>query len=74
MKKSELKKLMKKYLIFQSELEGVFEFCEELLYARAKEVEEEAPYAYNTIDRYKTAAYEVFDLQSYVDEVMERED
>lgn len=74
MKKSELKKLMNKYLIFESDLDGIFEFCEALLNARARETESEYPYAHNTIQKYDQAAYEVYDLTDYVYEILREED
>ena len=74
MTKANLKKLMKKYLIFKNDIDYVCNFCSELLQERAKEIEENEPYATNTIKRYKDAAHEVFDLIDYIDEIMEGED
>lgn len=74
MNKEKLKKLMEKYLIFENDIGYICNFCSELLEGKAKELEENEPYATNTIKRYKDAAYEVFDLINYVDEIMEGED
>ena len=74
MTKAKLKKLMEKYLIFENDIDYVCNFCSELLEEKAKELEENEPYATNTIKRYKDAAYEVFDLIDYIDEIMEGED
>ena len=74
MTKANLKKLMKKYLIFENDIDYVCNFCSELLEEMAKEIEENEPYATNTIKRYKDAADEVFNLIDYIDENMEGED
>ena len=74
MKKSELKKLMEKCFIFESDLDNVFEFVLNLLEARADETEKAYPYAFNTINRLRSAAYETYDLIDYVHEIMEGED
>lgn len=70
MTRTELDVLMKKFFIFENELEDIFEFCSILLEERAKETEREEPYATKCIRRYKDAAYEVFDLQHYVEDIM----
>lgn len=74
MKRKELFALMREYLLLDIELDNIFDFCSILLEERAKETERDYPYATNTIKRYKDAAYEVFDLQDYVNEIMEGED
>lgn len=74
MKKSELEKLMKKHLVFASDIDSICDFISEVLEAKAKELEENEPYATNTIKRYKDAAYEVFNLTYELYEVMEGED
>ena len=71
MKKAELKNLMKKYCIVESELDDVFDFVSELLHRRAKEVERECPHATHTIDRLANASYEAWDLFNYVSELEE---
>ena len=73
MSKEKLNELMKRFLIFESDLEGIFDFCSILLEERAKEIEEKEPYATNTIRRYKDAAYHVFDLMDYVEEILKGE-
>ena len=74
MNKEKLKELMEKYIIFENDIDYVCNFCSELLEERAKGLEESEPYATNTIKRYKDAAYEVFDLIDYINEIMEGED
>lgn len=74
MKKAELKNLMEKYLVFESELDDIFEFVLDLLEARADETEKAYPYAFNTINRLRSAAYETYDLSDYVHEILEGED
>lgn len=74
MKKSELKKLMKKYLVFESDIDNICDFCSVLLEARARDTAQEYPYATKTIQRYKDAAFEVYDLIDYIEEVLEGED
>ena len=74
MNKEKLKELMEKYIIFENDIDYVCNFCSELLEERAKGLEESEPCATNTIKRYKDAAYEVFDLIDYINEIMEGED
>lgn len=74
MTKTALKNLMKKYLVFENDIDYICNFCSDLLEERAKELEANEPYAINTIKRYKDAAYEVYDLIDYIDEIMEGED
>ena len=74
MKKAEFKKMMARYLVFESDLDSIFEFVVDLLEARADETEKKYPNAFNTINRLKGAAYDVYDLIDYVDEIMEGED
>ena len=73
MTKEKLKALMKKHLIFASEINSICDFCSEVLEERAKELEETEPYATNTIRRYKDAAYEAYDLIDYIEEILEGE-
>ena len=73
MKKAELKEIMKKYCIVESELDDVCNFVSALLHRRAREIEEEEPYATKTIKRYDDAAYDAFDLIYYIDEIVSAE-
>ena len=73
MKKAELKKMMERYLIFESDLDSIFEFVVDLLDARADETEKKYPYAFNTINRLRGAAYDVYDLIDFIDEIMTKE-
>ena len=74
MTKAKLKKLMKEHLVFESEIDDIFEFVLDLLEARADEIEKAYPYAFNTINRLRSAAYETYDLIDYVHEILEGED
>lgn len=71
MKKSELKNLMERYLVFESEIDDICNFISEIFEAKAKELEENEPYAVNTIRRYKDVAYEVFNLINDLEEILE---
>ena len=72
MKKSELIKLMNKYLIFD-DVDNVCDFVSDLLYKRANEIEATEPYATRTINEYEAAAYKAFELIDYIDGIMEGE-
>lgn len=74
MKKSELKKLMKKRLIFESDIDYVCEFIEAVLIERAEETKRDYPYAWKSIQKYEEAAHEVYDLIDYINEILEGED
>ena len=74
MKKSELKELMKKRLIFESDIDYVCEFVEAVLIARAEETKRDYPYAWKSIQKYEEAAYEVYELIDYINEILEGED
>lgn len=71
MTKAELKKIMKKYNIIECELEDVIFFVENLLQFKATETEKNEPYAINSIAMLKDAAYEVWNLLEYIDDIME---
>lgn len=73
MKRSELKEIMREHCIVECELEDVCDFVSELLYRRAKELEKTEPYATRTIQKYEDAAYEAFDLLSYIADIEEEE-
>ena len=74
MKKSELKEIMQKYCIVESELDDVCDFVSELLHRRAKELEANEPYATRTIQKYEEAAYEAWDLIDYIADIEEDEE
>lgn len=73
MTKAELAKIAHDNCILDCEMENAIQFVQDLLGFRAKKLEENEPYAVNSIRRIKEAAYEVFDLQSYVGDMMEEE-
>ena len=71
MTKAELKKIMSDNYIFDSEIDDAIQFVQDLLEFQAKEIEETEPYATKTIRRLRDSAYEVWQLQEYVEDVME---
>lgn len=73
MTKAELKKIMDDNYIFESEIDDSIQFVQDLLEFQAKEIEETEPYATNTIRRLRDAAYDVWDLQEYVEDALEEE-
>lgn len=74
MTKSQLKKIMSDNYIFESEVDDAIQFVQDLLEFKAKELEENEPYATNTIRRLRDSAHEVWELQEYVEDVMEEEE
>ena len=74
MKKAKLEALMEKHIIFPRDFDSICDFISEVLEAKAKDTEEEFPYATKTIQRYKDAAYEVFNLTYELYEILEGED
>lgn len=74
MTKAELEKIMSdNYIFFDSELDDVIQFVQDLLEFKAKELEENEPYATNAIRRLRDAAHEVWGLQEYVEDSIEEE-
>ena len=71
MTKAELTKILKDNYIFQSDACDAIQFVQDLLEFRAKELEKNEPYAFNTIRKLKDAADEVWNLQDYVEYAME---
>ena len=74
MTKAELKKIMSENYIFESELDDAIQFVQDLLEFQAKEIEQNEPYATNSIRRLRDAAHEVWELQEYVEDAMEEEE
>ena len=71
MTKEQLQKIMKRNAILSCEVEDAIDFVNDLLEFQAKELEETESYATNTIRRLKDAAYEVFCLKDYIEDVKE---
>lgn len=69
MTKTELKKIMRTYCIIDSELDDVFSFVADVLYARRQELEKNEPYATRTIDDLFKAEMEVDSLMDYINEL-----
>jgi hypothetical protein len=74
MKKAQLEALMEKNFVFTRDIDYICDFISGVLEAKAKETEEEYPYATKTIQRYKDVAYEVFNLTYELYEILEGED
>jgi hypothetical protein len=73
MTKAELCKIMGENYIFLSEVDDAIQFVQDLLEFKAKELENNEPYAVNTIRRLRDAAHEVWELQDYVEDALEGE-
>lgn len=73
MTKAELKKIMDDNYICESELVDVIQFIQDILEFKADELRKNEPYATNTIRRLDDAAREVWELQEYIEDVMEQE-
>ena len=69
MTKTELKELMRKHCIIENELDDVFSFVADVLYARRQELEKNEPYATRTIDDLYKAEIEVDGLMDYINEL-----
>ena len=73
MKKAQLKKIMEDNYIFNSDWMDAIQFVQDLLEFQVDELKENEPYATVTINKLEEAIYEVFSLQSYVEDVLEEE-
>ena len=71
MTKAELEKIMEENYIFPSEVDDAIQFVQDLLEFRAKELEQNEPYATRIIKDLRTAAHEVWELQEYVEDARE---
>lgn len=74
MTKAELYNIMEDNCIFPSEVDDAIQFIQDLLEFKAKELEENEPYATNTIRRLRDAAHEVWGLQEYVEDALEEKE
>ena len=66
----EFNELKKKYRVYD-DTDDVLDFVSELLHRRAREIEEEEPSAWRTVDFLDNAAHEVWELIEYVSELEE---
>lgn len=71
MTKAQLKKIMEDNYIFNSDWMDAIQFVQDLLEFQSDELKENEPYATVTIRKLEEAIYEVFSLQSYVEDVLE---
>ena len=71
MTKAQLKKIMEDNYIFNSDWMDAIQFVQDLLEFQADELKENEPYATVTINKLEEAIYEVFSLQSYVEDILE---
>ena len=74
MKKAQLKKIMEDNYIFNSDWMDAIQFVQDLLEFQVDELKENEPYATVTINKLEEAIYEVFSLQSYVEDVLEEDE
>lgn len=73
MTKAQLKKIMEDNYIFGTDWMDAIQFVQDLLEYQADELREKEPYATVTINKLEEAIYEVFSLQSYVEDILEGE-
>lgn len=73
MNAQQLTTLMKKYCIFEIDLDNICDFISAVLELKAKELEETEPYATHTMRCYRDAAQEVFNLTYEFGEILEEE-
>lgn len=73
MTKAQLKKIMEDNYIFGTDWMDAIQFVQDLLEYQADELKENEPYATVTINKLEEAIYEVFSLQSYVEDILEGE-
>jgi hypothetical protein len=66
----EFNELKKKFFIYD-DIENVIEFVSELLNKVARELEEKEPYATYSISKLDSAAYEVWNLLDYINDLKE---
>ena len=71
MTKAQLKKIMEDNYIFGTDWMDAIQFVQDLLEYQADELKENEPYATVTINKLEEAIYEVFSLQSYVEDILE---
>lgn len=67
MTKIELKKIIDQYDILECDLEDAIMLVSDLLFAQAKEIEQNEPYATKTIGRLREASRDVWDLLDEID-------
>ena len=73
MTKQELIEIMERNDFFQSEIESTINFITDMLETLANEIEENEPYAVNTVKDMRIAAREVRDLEMDIWEAMEND-
>jgi hypothetical protein len=71
MTRQELIEIMERNDFFQSEIESTINFVTDMLETLANEIEENEPYAVNTVKDMRIAAREVRDLEMAIWEAME---
>lgn len=71
MTKADLKKIMDDNYILSSDVDDAIYFVEDLLEFQARELEQNEPYAINTIRRLRDAAHELLYLHGYVEDARE---
>ena len=71
MTKAELKKIMEDNYIFGTDWMDAIQFVQDLLEHYVDDLKENEPYATVTINKLEGVIYEVFSLQSYVEDILE---
>lgn len=74
MKRKQLEEIMERNDFFESEIESVINFIEDMFLELAKETEKNEPYATNSIQRMRDAAREVRYLEEAIWEAMENDE
>ena len=73
MTKKELQEIMKRNMIMEYEVDNAISFVTELLEFEASEVKRDYAYATKTIDELENAAYTVWNLTDYIEEIEDNE-
>lgn len=73
MTKKELQEIMERNMIMECEVDDAISFVTELLEFEASEVKRDYAYATKTIDELENAAYTVWNLKDYIEEIEDNE-
>lgn len=73
MTKKEFQEIMKRNMVMECEVDDAISFVAELLEFEASEVKRDYAYATKTIDELENAAYAVWNLKDYIEEIEDNE-
>ena len=73
MTKKELQEIMERNMIMECEVDDAISFVTELLEFEASETKRDYAYATKTIDELENAAYTVWNLKDYIEEIEDNE-